>query len=208
MCEWVSESGRTGALVGVEARALHHEAVVLALRSALEARADVDVRHLDLVAARQEQLDDLVVVVVRREDQRRDVRRELRALFAPVHRADARPDQSVDLLARHVRCGGDASRVECCVALAASLLVLYGTHYKRALCFICAPSDALTSDRNVPGIALSFPAHCYRLITRFKCHVCLTAAFQSRWLKATPGGGQSNLIRSEDAYAIKCYLYQ
>ena len=47
---------------------------------------------LDRLVARQEHLDDLVVVVVSRQDERRDVGRELALLLRPEKRvADALP---------------------------------------------------------------------------------------------------------------------
>jgi len=77
--------------VGVEARPRALQRVVVLLGDAVGALARDGVRPLDGVVARQEHLDDLVVVVVCREDQWRNVRRELALLVRTKERVLLRP---------------------------------------------------------------------------------------------------------------------
>uniref|UniRef100_A0A1I8HHN9 PDZ domain-containing protein n=1 Tax=Macrostomum lignano TaxID=282301 RepID=A0A1I8HHN9_9PLAT len=70
--------------VGIQPRPGPFQRVVVLLNLAVLAQAGDHVRLLDSVVAREEHLDDLVVVVVGGQDQRGDVRRELRLLFRAV----------------------------------------------------------------------------------------------------------------------------
>jgi len=72
--------------VRVQARSGPLQRIVVLLRDAVGTLARDRVRSVDGVTARQEQLDELVVVVVSGQDQRRDVRGELALLVSTKER--------------------------------------------------------------------------------------------------------------------------
>ena len=98
------EGGAGERAVGVEARPRPLQRVVVLLDDAVVALARNRVRPLDDLVAREEDLDDLVVVVVRGEDQRRDVGRELALLLRPEERV-------ADALPLHLLLAGDIVRM-------------------------------------------------------------------------------------------------
>lgn len=92
--------------IRVQSRPRALQRVVVLLRDAVGALARDRVRPVDGVSARQEQLDQLVVVVVRRQDQRGDVWRELTLFVGAEERVSLAP--ACPLL---VRAAGDVARV-------------------------------------------------------------------------------------------------
>jgi len=92
--------------VGVQPRPRPLQRVVVLLRDAVGALARDRVRSVDGVTARQEQLDQLVIVVVSGEDQRSDVRRELALFVGAEERIPLTP--ACPLL---IRSAGDVARV-------------------------------------------------------------------------------------------------
>ena len=95
--------GRTGqGLVGVEPRPRPLQRVIVLFGDTIIARARDRVRFLDGVVAGQKHLDDLVVVVVPGQDERRDVGRELRLLLCPKEGVATSSCPFQLVLARHV----------------------------------------------------------------------------------------------------------